>query len=321
MSGTTAILKLTQPAANSVPWDVAMNDNLSIIDAAVGKFFGVANLVGVWANSTAYTVGQVAIDDADSSMWSCLIAHTSAVAPTSFASDRAANPGNWLQAASTAQDYATQAQTFANNAAASASAAATSAAAVAGALPLSGGTVTGSITVNHRVMALTGQFADAAQTNGFYLSGTQRIFAFHATLGYYWNWDSASGNLTWVAANTSWFVLRTSDKLIYNSLAAVGGNGAYVNLSDERKKYDILPLDLGMDDLRRIRPIRFKREGKEIEEFGFGAQNVLGVAPQAVREFDKGYLGVSSDMILAIAVCAIQDLDSRIEALETNKWR
>jgi hypothetical protein len=393
MSGTTAILKLTLPPFDSVPWDQAINNDLTVIDAAVGKFFGVANLVGVWQNATLYTVGQVTVDNTDGSMWSCAVANTSAVAPTTFSSDRATNPTFWIQAASTAQDYAAQAQAFASNATASATAAATSAtnaansaAIVAGALPLTGGTLTGplilaadptnvrgaatkqyvdarvggigflpttggtltgfltlnanptanlhaatkqyvdtmlpkaggtmtgSLTVNGSVLA-TNLWVDTAATLGLYKSGTASNFM-QMGANYYWQWNTANGDLGWAAAATYFWYMRTSDKLCYNNLGAVGGNGAYQNLSDERAKTDIVSFDRGMDDLRCINPIKFRRVGSEELEVGFGAQNVLGVLPMAVKPFKDGLLSVSADMILALTVCAVKELDQRIVGLE-----
>jgi hypothetical protein len=398
MSGTTAILKLTLPPFDSVPWDQALNNDLIVIDAAVGKFFGVANLVGVWLNATAYVIGQVTVDSTDGSMWSCAVAHTSAVAPTTFSSDRATNPTFWIQAASTAQDYAAQAQIWASSATTSATAAATSAtnaansaAIVAGALPLSGGTLTGPLIlaadptnvrgaatkqyVDARVggvgflpttggtltgfltlnanpttnlhaatkqyadgkLALTGGaltgalttnnsinaagyiaaqgglFVDVGLTFGNYTESGLRIQQFNT--GYYWEWNGANGDLFWVIAGGALWYMRTSDRLCFNNLAAVGGVGAYVNMSDERTKHDIMPLDGGLSILHTIEPISFKRGGSDREEFGFSAQNISRAVPQAVSVFKDDLLAVSSDMILAVAVNAIKQLDEKVNRL------
>lgn len=52
---------------------------------------------GNWANSTAYAVADLAKDTAASTYWVCLVAHTSAAGPTTFAEDRAAHPMYWVQ--------------------------------------------------------------------------------------------------------------------------------------------------------------------------------------------------------------------------------
>jgi len=391
MSELTPILKLVVPAFDQTPWDQDIRSDLYVLDAAVGKFFGVANLVGVWMNATSYTAGQVVVDNTDGSMWSCVIANTSAVAPTTFAQDRVSNPSYWIQAASTAQDYATQAQGFASSAAASASAAAASAAAVAGALPLTGGTMTGAITlaadpaaalqpatkqyVDARVggvgflpttggtltgfltlsanptanlhaatkqyadlkLALTGGtltgalngtsvamtstihgvggvFVDAAHTFGNYTGSGLRAAQFSS--GYFWQWNTASGDLFWNIASNAFWYMRTSDRTTYNLLGVVGGNGAYVNLSDERTKHDIAELEMGMLELRKITPIRFTRDGKDEPEIGFSAQDIEPVIPEAISIFKDDLMAVSGDMILAVAVNAIKQLDARLLHLE-----
>jgi hypothetical protein len=96
MSDYTPILKLKLPDFDQTPWDEDVNNNFSIMDAAYGKFIQIDGLTGVWQNATLYGVGQVVIDSANSSLWSCLVAHTSATAPTTFAQERAGNPSYWL---------------------------------------------------------------------------------------------------------------------------------------------------------------------------------------------------------------------------------
>ena len=95
MVNYTPVLKLVQPDFDQVPWDEAMNGNMAILDATYGKFFAAQGLSGAWANATAYVVGQVLVDQASASMWSCLVSHTSSPAPVTFAQDRAAYPANW----------------------------------------------------------------------------------------------------------------------------------------------------------------------------------------------------------------------------------
>lgn len=69
----------------------------SIIDAVLAKFIALNNFVGVWDNSTAYTVGQRVTDDVDGNIYQCVIAHTSSATGT-FAAYRAANTNTWINA-------------------------------------------------------------------------------------------------------------------------------------------------------------------------------------------------------------------------------
>lgn len=93
----TPVLKLAIPDPNQSPWDVDVNDNWSIIDSIMGQLQSIPNFQGVWLNATAYAVGQSVVDVANSSVWQCNVAHTSAALGTTFAQDRTANPNFWGQ--------------------------------------------------------------------------------------------------------------------------------------------------------------------------------------------------------------------------------
>jgi len=172
MATFTPVLKLTLPAFDQEPWDQDINNDLRIIDGAMASFLGVPNLVGIWKNDTVFTVGVSVIDSVDSSIWSCLIAHTSPSAPTTFSQDRQANPTRWLLLQAPARDFATQAAasasaaaTSATNAATSATNAANSAATAATKVSKAGDTMTGLLILSGDPVAVTGaatkQYVDA----------------------------------------------------------------------------------------------------------------------------------------------------------------
>lgn len=72
------------------------------MDAAISGFITFNNLRGGWANSTAYAVSDTVVDTTTAVIWTCLVAHTSALIPTTFAADRIANPTYWAVAAAAA---------------------------------------------------------------------------------------------------------------------------------------------------------------------------------------------------------------------------
>lgn len=145
MGAVTPNLKLNVPEFDQSPWDQDVNTNWLVLDAAVGMFTAIPNLVGVWKNSTSYLYGQSVIDAADSSIWVCVQTHTSSAIPATFPVERAQYPARWTQTVAGAQFYATQAATSAANAAASAASAQLSAASVGSMLPTTGGTMTGAL--------------------------------------------------------------------------------------------------------------------------------------------------------------------------------
>lgn len=95
MTDFTPNLQLEKIAANRKTWADDMNRNLTLIDAAVGAYFAIQNLQGVWENSRAYTVGQTVVDEEQATVWQCQVDHISAGIPTTFAEERVANPTYW----------------------------------------------------------------------------------------------------------------------------------------------------------------------------------------------------------------------------------
>ncbi len=75
-------------------WHDDEYDNWRSVDGLLTAFFGDIGFTGVWANSTAYTVGQRAVDEVDGKVYEVLIAHTSAAAGL-FSADRTTNPTFW----------------------------------------------------------------------------------------------------------------------------------------------------------------------------------------------------------------------------------
>jgi len=100
MSERTANLNLELPTFDEVTWHTAVNTNFQVLDAAIAVFTGLS-IAGVWQNATAYTVGVKIIDPVASTLWVCLVAHTSASTGT-FSADRVAHPTYWEESGITA---------------------------------------------------------------------------------------------------------------------------------------------------------------------------------------------------------------------------
>lgn len=80
---------------DTAPWHDKEHSNWKLIDAAIGAFVTLPNLKGVWTNSTAFIIGDLAVDGVDGKIYEVLVAHTSAATPTLFSADRTANPTFW----------------------------------------------------------------------------------------------------------------------------------------------------------------------------------------------------------------------------------
>jgi hypothetical protein len=85
--------RLALPDFRMGPWHDLVNEDFVTIDQLIYNLYQGVDTT-IWANNTAYTAGDTAVDSADESYWVCCVSHTSAVTGT-FAQDRAANPGRW----------------------------------------------------------------------------------------------------------------------------------------------------------------------------------------------------------------------------------
>lgn len=126
-----------------------------------------------------------------------------------------------------------------------------------------------------------------------------------------------------------------------NNFGPCAGVGAYVNNSDARMKEDIEDLDQGLDTILKLKPVKYTRieypypEGPTPEpqraprrrELGFLAQDLLDSLPESVAELPHGIcgitsfegsnlppLGIQSEMILAVVVKALQELNAKVDA-------
>lgn len=90
----TQNLALSRPTFDETTWHDEINDNFYKLDAYVASLV-VAGLVGTWENSTAYAVNDYAFDTSNNTTYQCLVAHTSAASPSTFADDRTAHPTYW----------------------------------------------------------------------------------------------------------------------------------------------------------------------------------------------------------------------------------
>lgn len=86
--------------------------------------------------------------------------------------------------------------------------------------------------------------------------------------------------------------------------------------SDEKLKHNIEDLE-GLDIVMRLRPVTFVYNGdpNEKKRYGFTAQNVREIMPEAVNEKD-GTLTLSYTSLIAPAIAAIKEQQKKIELLE-----
>lgn len=90
----TTHFNFAKPPFNYVAWHDMMNDNFDRLDTML-SIAGYPVFEDVWANDTLYEVGDRAFDDTNSTVFVCMVEHTSAASGT-FPQERANNPTYWV---------------------------------------------------------------------------------------------------------------------------------------------------------------------------------------------------------------------------------
>lgn len=108
----------------------------------------------------------------------------------------------------------------------------------------------------------------------------------------------------------------------------VEGDVVAYHSSDVRLKYDISKLTNCLDNLMKIKGVRFNWKKNVIgrtQDIGLIAQDVKKIAPEIVKERSDGFLAIKYEKMVPILVGAIQDqqeiineLKSEIEALKSK---
>jgi hypothetical protein len=354
----TPYLRLTKPLFDSVPWDQAINGNMDIIDGFTAQFMSVPNFSGSWSNATTYTVGQVALDTSNSSMWVVATSHTSAASPTTFAQDRAAHPSYW-NAGSVPTGYmpitggAFTGLVTLSGPPSSGLHAATKAyvdASIGGIggpyLPLSGGTingtlnvttalnVSGSASVQGNIAAGASMLAGAYYVGtdssgwGFAKDGSGNHIQQHIS-GWYDAWAASGGIRTWVGTNVALMTLNGSGGLtIADGNAIKPGGGTWTAPSDLRIKDVLGDYKNGLAAIMSLRPVRYKyKDDKRNKQFiGLVAQEAEATMPEMVGRTEGDVKGKKVDDLRTLdlsalplaLVNAIKELEARVRKLERD---
>jgi hypothetical protein len=97
--------------------------------------------------------------------------------------------------------------------------------------------------------------------------------------------------------------------------------GIILDVSDERLKENIAPVQNALDKLRQLRGVYFNmKDAPGQREVGLIAQDVQGVLPEAVRvvEPEGGYLGVSYSSVVPLLVEALKEIQNEGTAADAG---
>ena len=193
----------------------------------------------------------------------------------------------------------------------------------------------GNISGGGTIYGAQGVYANADSTLALHDAGATRNLSFSSASE--WSWNATTASLTWLVGGLSAFSIDINGNVVAHG--SITGNGAYVNVSDERMKQDIEPATVGLNEVLALMPINFTRASMMAPdspatlptprvEIGFSAQQVGQVIPEAVQTVmverpdgggmtdDDPTLGVQNDPIMAALVNAVKTLDARLQAVE-----
>jgi len=91
---------------------------------------------------------------------------------------------------------------------------------------------------------------------------------------------------------------------------------AFVTYSDERLKTDVVEMNNALKTINSIKAVNFTWKKDGTQDFGFLAQDLKKVIPQAVHGNEDGLLGVDYGRLTSVLVKAIQEQSAQIDALK-----
>lgn len=86
--------------------------------------------------------------------------------------------------------------------------------------------------------------------------------------------------------------------------------------SDEKYKYNILPINYGLNTILQLKPVNFQWIEGEEQDLGFIAQDVADIIPEAVNTNWNSDLLMRYESLIPILTKAIQEQQALIKALE-----
>jgi hypothetical protein len=145
---------------------------------------------------------------------------------------------------------------------------------------------------------------------------TSNILAFDGS--HYISSDRAGLVIIYAGGTALWHA-RNSDKLVFNNAGAVAGNGGYINLACfEALKSDIRPIPNAVALIEKLKPVAYTYNATREQLHGFVIEDMVTVYPETIQFHPDTHqpTGIKESVIIAGLTAAVQELASRVEALE-----
>ncbi len=153
------------------------------------------------------------------------------------------------------------------------------------------------------------------------------------------NYDAVfnGGGNVGVGTSSPWRTLAVSGTVAFNGLTAAAGtphtlcmdsttkevtfnNSSNCTVSSARFKHDIQTLDVGLNEVMRLKPVSFEYNGTSGQRVGFLAEDVVLVEPRLVFYEEDGTTvrGVRYEEITSLLTKAVQELNQKVDLLSIN---
>ena len=100
---------------------------------------------------------------------------------------------------------------------------------------------------------------------------------------------------------------------VYGDLHA---HGNFINDSDRRLKYDILPIESALNKIKKISGYTFNKLNSDKRQTGVIAQELEAVLPEAVFTNDDGMLGVAYGNVIGLLIEGIKELSDKLDYIK-----
>jgi hypothetical protein len=191
-------------------------------------------------------------------------------------------------------------------------------------LPLSGGTMTGDLTLKYSTAdssdyngLMFAPYSDAAGLNDYIIKAASDKGVFgRKSFGWHVHTESAFG-----VYSNGWEKLfgvegGTGNTQVFGSLTV---SGSITESSSIRYKKDILDIEPASSKIELLRPVRYKKIKDESEEIGLIAEDVAELFPEVVKYDNEGRPdGVNYSRLSVILLKAVQELTERVNKLENK---
>ena len=126
--------------------------------------------------------------------------------------------------------------------------------------------------------------------------------------------DGGGGDKPLVVADTA----NNEEFIVYGDGDVANTNNSYGAISDQSLKENIVDATDKLADLNQVQVRNFNLIGSDHKQIGVVAQELESVFPALVKTDDSGIKSVKYSVFVPILIKALQEADSKIEALETR---